>query len=110
MIYRILSFSCGYFLSALEPKHNPTIALNRSGIEQSNPKSLVPFGYRQRLLFEHRYKGGQLLALANPSILLRFECVVMFKSGVIAIFNAFGFQSVGFLRLGDGRILLYAPA
>ena len=31
----------------------------------------------------------------------------MFKSGVIAIFNAFGFQCVGFLRLGDGRILFY---
>ena len=31
----------------------------------------------------------------------------MFISGVIAIFNAFGFQCVGFLRLGDGRILFY---
>ena len=37
----------------------------------------------------------------------RFEGGVMFKSGVIAIFNAFGFQCVGFLRLGDGRILFY---
>ncbi len=31
----------------------------------------------------------------------------MFKSGIIPFFNTSGFQCVGFLRLGDGRILFY---
>lgn len=108
-------FSCIYatdnslynFFTALEPKHNPTITLNRNGIEQSNPKSLVPFGYGKRLLFQRCDKSADFLTFSRPLFFFRLECCVMLKSGVIAIFNAFGFQCVGFLRLGDGRILFY---
>ena len=98
---------CRYLCTAFEPKHNATIPLNRSGIEQSNPEPLVPLCHDQRLLFQHRNKGYQFLTLAYPFISLRFQGGVLLKCGIVAFLNTPGFQRVGILRLGNRGVLFY---
>lgn len=101
-----ISLFC-YFSATLEPKHDTAIPLNDCDVEQRNPKPLVPFKHSQRLLFQRCDKSADFLAFLYPLFFFLFECGVMFKSGIIAFFDALGFQCVSFLRLGDGRILFY---
>jgi hypothetical protein len=73
-----------YLRAALKPKHNPSVPVSRSRIEECNPEPLVPFHYRQRLLFKHIDKGFQFLAFPIPFFFFGFEGVVMLQCGVIA--------------------------
>ena len=69
------------FFPTFEQKHNPTIALNRSGVEQCNPEPLVPFQHGQRLLFQRCDKSADFLVFSHPLFFFRFECDVMFEYG-----------------------------